>query len=134
MPRKSPAALSVVPIPPLQRGGLLYVLPAPRRHLGKLEQEMWSHLIVDLDPLNDATVAALTAALGFHQRARLAREEIDRAGMAQGDKPHPLLNAERQNTLHWTAALRNLFRVGKASKKQGLEYDRFGNPTNWSSK
>jgi P27 family predicted phage terminase small subunit len=103
--------------PPILRSQLAPVLKAthqqPPDHLGEPERQIWSHVLSDYRLETQTATAVLVSALEAHQRARMAREVIDRDGMTvvgrDGQaKAHPLLQVERDARSAWLMAIKTL--------------------------
>jgi P27 family predicted phage terminase small subunit len=111
--RKSQAKLSVVGLEPaILRPALPPNQTKPPAHLGKVEQEIWQHVLAGYEQTavaNDVLIVTLEA----HQRARQARETVDREGMTvigrDGQtKVHPLLAVERDARQAFFAGIKAL--------------------------
>src|SRR5262245_31144364 len=86
--------------------------PAPN-HLGEPECQIWKRTFSEYYLATDLAVDDLRTALEAHQRAREAREAIERDGMTvvgrdNQMKPHPLLAVERDARAQWLAAIKQL--------------------------
>ena len=107
--RKSAAALALVPheAPTMQ-----FDPPSPPAHLGKPEQQIWRDVFHDFTLSARISGAVLATALEAHQRAREARETINREGMIIGGRGqgriHPLLAVERDARAAWLSAIKAL--------------------------
>jgi phage terminase small subunit len=113
MPRKSAAALAMIPVQPEAiRPRREFDPPPPPAHLGKPEQQIWRDVFADFSLTARISGAVLATALEAHQRAREAREIIAREGMVVGragqGKVHPLLKVERDARQAWLAAIKAL--------------------------
>jgi P27 family predicted phage terminase small subunit len=114
--RKSRAELAVVGIEPAVLRPSLAPVPSSRSHkppdhLGEPERRLWKQVFRDFDIETGASVAVLTTALEAHQRARQAREVIDREGMTTTGrdgqaKAHPLLAVGRDARQAFLAGFR----------------------------
>jgi P27 family predicted phage terminase small subunit len=85
----------------------------PPDHLGEPERQVWDHVFADYQLSNETAIDVLVTALEAHQRAREARETVQREGMTvvgrDGQaKVHPLLAVERDARAAWLAAIKAL--------------------------
>ena len=99
-----PPALRPVPAPNCQE---------PPGHLGEPERAIWGHVLSDYSFSTETSIHVLASALEAHQRAREAREAVEREGMTivgrDGQpKAHPLLAVERDARAAWLAGLKAL--------------------------
>src|SRR5262245_36163347 len=98
--RKSAAALAVVQNEPEAVRQHPDFDPPPPHHLGNPEAQIWRDVLRDYSLTAHISAAVLATALEAHQRAREAREIINREGMivacgGKSGKLHPLLAVER---------------------------------------
>ena len=110
--RKSAAALSVIGTAPVVHRPS-YEPPTPPKHLDDPERQLWHDIFRDYNLASLASDAVLVTTLEAHQRARQAREQIDRDGMTiigrdKQIKVHPLLAVERDARQQWLAGLKAL--------------------------
>jgi hypothetical protein len=82
-------------------------------HLEADERKLWKQIITQYQIQDAAGLKILQAGLEAHQRARLARTQIDEEGMTFIDrfgqkKGHPLLSTERDSRTAFLAALKLL--------------------------
>jgi hypothetical protein len=82
-------------------------------HLAAEEAELYGQIVRAYGLRDEVSLKILEEACGSLQRARLARESIDRDGMTFADskgkpKPHPLLVVERDSRAAALAAFRQL--------------------------
>jgi P27 family predicted phage terminase small subunit len=112
--RRSAASLATSQIQPATlRAVEPYDPPKPPKHLGTPERELWRGILQDFKLDNAAAIAMLCTALEAHQRAREARETIDREGMSfktsHGQtRVHPLLTVERDARSAFITSMRAL--------------------------
>jgi hypothetical protein len=86
-------------------------IPAPS-HLEEPERELFRSIVNEFRIDDAGSIELLVTACEAHQRCRLAREQIDKAGMIITDRfgmrPHPLLKTEASARAAYLASLRAL--------------------------
>jgi hypothetical protein len=83
------------------------------KHLQAPERKLWKQIIDGYQIQDPAGLKILQAGLEAHQRARLARVEIDKSGMVWHDRfgqqrPHSLLSTERDSRAAFLNAIKLL--------------------------
>jgi hypothetical protein len=112
--RKSAAALSVIPIKPrANEDNLRRIAPEPPPHLGDPERRLWRLVFTQYVMKTSMAAEVLATGLEAHQRARLAREQVDGEGMtfvgrAGEVRPHPSIATERVNRAAFFKAIKQL--------------------------
>jgi P27 family predicted phage terminase small subunit len=104
------SVLAVVPLTAPEHPRTDFDLPPPPDHLGERERQIWREVLDDFDLSTRAAHRVLETALEAHQRAREARETIERDGMTVTGRdgqlrPHPLLAVERDARQAWLAGI-----------------------------
>jgi P27 family predicted phage terminase small subunit len=105
-------------IEPAVLGPQLRPVPMPTRrpppdHLGEPERRIWKHVLADYQLSTETAIHVLCSALEAHQRAREAREAINRDGMTVTGRDgqlrcHPLCAVERDSRAQWLAGVKAL--------------------------
>jgi len=83
------------------------------KHLEDQERKLWKRIITQYQIRDSAGLKILPAGLEAHQRARQAREQIDREKMTFKDRfgqmrPHALLTVERDSRASFLSAIKLL--------------------------
>ena len=112
--RKSAAQLSVIPTKPrVSEENLHRITPDPPSHLADPERRLWRQVFEQYLMKSSMAAEVLCTALEAHQRARLARQQVDREGMtfvgrAGEVRPHPSIATERVNRAAFLKVIKQL--------------------------